>query len=289
MIHIGDIVARKSYGHDILFKVVEINKAKGIAVIKGIEYRLYADAPLDDLIKMESEEIAKKKMAIQNWEEESKRLITQERRLMREKLEWFQRETNPASPSFIELPGKVLHLDGDPGYLKKCLQSYKEMNIPAYGVSVSEQEMPMRVLKYLQQEKPDILVITGHDGFIKGKNRNDINSYYNSRFYVDAVKQARQWERSFDQLIIFAGACQSYFEAIIDAGANYASSPERVNIHALDPVYVIQKPAFTPIAQSVQAMDVIKNSLTGLDGIGGIETRGVYRIGIPNWGKSETE
>lgn len=32
------------------------------------------------------------------------------------------------------------------------------------------------------------------------------------------------------KLVIFAGACQSYFEAIISAGANFASSPARILI-----------------------------------------------------------
>jgi len=49
---IGDIVSRKSYGSDILFKVVDIKYEKGrkIVVLKGICYRLEADAPETDLI-----------------------------------------------------------------------------------------------------------------------------------------------------------------------------------------------------------------------------------------------
>lgn len=49
---VGDIVARKSYGSDILFKIVEIkeNGENKLAVLKGICYRLEADAPETDLI-----------------------------------------------------------------------------------------------------------------------------------------------------------------------------------------------------------------------------------------------
>ncbi|GAE90901.1 sporulation-specific protease YabG [Acetivibrio straminisolvens JCM 21531] len=49
---IGDIVARKSYGSDILFKVVDIKYEKGnkIVILKGICYRLEADAPETDLV-----------------------------------------------------------------------------------------------------------------------------------------------------------------------------------------------------------------------------------------------
>ncbi len=41
--------------------------------------------------------------------------------------------------------------------------------------------------------------------------------------------------------VIFAGACQSYFEAIISAGANFASSPARILIDFLDPIMVAEK------------------------------------------------
>ncbi|NLD45654.1 MAG: hypothetical protein GX660_00450 [Clostridiaceae bacterium] len=49
---LGDVVARKSYGSDILFKVVDIRKDGDmeIVVLKGICYRLEADAPKSDLI-----------------------------------------------------------------------------------------------------------------------------------------------------------------------------------------------------------------------------------------------
>ncbi|MDU2198974.1 MAG: sporulation peptidase YabG, partial [Peptostreptococcaceae bacterium] len=49
---IGDIVARKSYNKDIIFKIeafsVDENKQK-IALLKGIAFRVVADAYLDDL------------------------------------------------------------------------------------------------------------------------------------------------------------------------------------------------------------------------------------------------
>lgn len=50
---IGDIVARISYGSDILFKVSGIRNEGGkrIVTLKGICYRLEADAPETDLTK----------------------------------------------------------------------------------------------------------------------------------------------------------------------------------------------------------------------------------------------
>ena len=49
---IGDIVGRKSYNSDILFKVVDIKNEGGdeIIVLRGICYRLEADAPESDLV-----------------------------------------------------------------------------------------------------------------------------------------------------------------------------------------------------------------------------------------------
>ena len=45
---IGDLVVRKSYGKDVTFRVeyMESNRA----VIKGTEFRLLADAPVQDLV-----------------------------------------------------------------------------------------------------------------------------------------------------------------------------------------------------------------------------------------------
>ena len=37
---IGDIVTRKSYHNDILFKIMDISE--NVAILKGIEVRLYA-------------------------------------------------------------------------------------------------------------------------------------------------------------------------------------------------------------------------------------------------------
>lgn len=49
---IGDVVGRKSYNSDILFKVVDFKNEDGneIIVLRGICYRLEADAPESDLV-----------------------------------------------------------------------------------------------------------------------------------------------------------------------------------------------------------------------------------------------
>ncbi|HAZ37460.1 MAG TPA: sporulation peptidase YabG, partial [Clostridiaceae bacterium] len=95
--------------------------------------------------------------------------------------------------------------------------------------------------------------------------------------FIEAVKKAREYEKSYDDLIIFAGACQSFYEALIDSGANYASSPGRVLIHAMDPVLVCEKVAFSSIGKLVSPQEIMENTITGSKGIGGLETRGKYR------------
>lgn len=46
-VKVGDIVTRKSYNHDLLFRVFRINNR--IVQLHGVEMRLKADAPIDDL------------------------------------------------------------------------------------------------------------------------------------------------------------------------------------------------------------------------------------------------
>jgi spore coat assembly protein len=50
---IGDLVVRKSYDQDVVFKVVSLNE--GIALLRGICARVIADAPLSDLVKVNSD------------------------------------------------------------------------------------------------------------------------------------------------------------------------------------------------------------------------------------------
>lgn len=45
----GDVVGRKSYGKDILFyidKIIKVRDGKSFAILKGVKYRVEADADL---------------------------------------------------------------------------------------------------------------------------------------------------------------------------------------------------------------------------------------------------
>ena len=77
------------------------------------------------------------------------------------------------------------------------------------------------------------------------------------------------------------GACQSYFEAIISAGANFASSPKRVNIHALDPAIVASSLAFSDKNKNIDLIKILDKTKYGSNGMGGIITKGMMYIGYP--------
>lgn len=278
----GDYVARKSYGKDVCFMIVEIDEESETAILKGFDVRLMADAPLSDLEELSEEEIKQFEADSYRVANECLRLIQNRRELDSEKRSLRKEAKFESSPDFFERPGRVLHLDGDGTYLNKCLKMYNELGIRAIGRHVSESEMPKVVTSLLQEYDPDILIITGHDGVIrKGKDWSDLYNYRNSRYFVETVKAARRFIRSMDDLVIIAGACQSHFEALLDAGANFASSPQRIMIHALDPVFIAEKIAYTPIKETVNVYDVVYSTYTGTDGLGGLESRGKYRLGLP--------
>jgi spore coat assembly protein len=289
---VGDIVARKSYGYDIFFKVIDITEAEGerILTLKGISYRIEADAPESDLeLQPESKVREYRDRCCREAEKCAADRIREltyygryypRSRGLRKKA--YHRDTSEDEAVKIKRPGKILHLDGDKDYLENCLTEYRKLGLDVTGEYVPEKEQPHRVAELLRTHMPDILVLTGHDGFIKGKDSyTNLSSYRTSRYFIDAVKEARRFNGDMDSLVIFAGACQSLYNEIMKAGANFASAPFRDLIHALDPVRVCQKIAFTSIDKILDAEDVINNTITGKTGIGGIQTRGKYREGFP--------
>ncbi|SHM48436.1 spore coat assemly protein [Gracilibacillus kekensis] len=276
----GMLVTRYSYKHDIVFRVKNINGNK--VLLHGEDIRLEADAPEEDLRILPEADVRKRQEEIKEKEEYSYRLFRQDYQLMKEKKEYEHKKQEPRNVQRFQLPVKVLHIDGDRLYLKKCIELYQRLGLQVHGVYVQEKDLPFEIDALIQKVQPEIMVVTGHDAYSETKgSKKDLAAYRNTRFFVEAVRQARAWSSNLDQLIIFAGACQSHFESLIRAGANFASSPDRVNIHALDPVYVVAKVAYTPFMDKVNVYDVLKNTLTGEQGLGGMETKGLYRTGLP--------
>ncbi|MFD2216993.1 sporulation peptidase YabG [Metabacillus endolithicus] len=284
-VKIGDVVVRKSYNFDLLFRVIDvISSASGeqIAILHGDEVRLIADADCSDLVLVDETERNSRKQREKERIDQSYHLFRQDYQLLREKQEYYATSSYSHNEEFFHMPGRVLHVDGDPLYLQKCLALYEKIGVPVNGVHLNEKEMPEKITDLLSKYRPDILVVTGHDAYSKHKgNIDDINAYRHSKHFVQTVRNARNKVPHLDQLVIFAGACQSHFESLIRAGANFASSPSRVNIHALDPVYIVAKISFTPFVERINVWEVLRNTLTREKGLGGVETRGVLRTGMP--------
>lgn len=152
----------------------------------------------------------------------------------------------------------------------------------AMGVVVEESKMASQIQNLLKEYNPNILVITGHDAYYKKKgNIDDINAYKNSLNFVNTVKEARKFESSHQKLIIIAGACQSDYEELIRAGANFASSPKRINIHALDPAIIASRMSLSDSNLDIDLKDIIENTKYGKEGVGGIITKGTMYRGYP--------
>lgn len=233
---IGQYVARIKYNQDIIFQIYDIQDR--ICFLKGVEFRLLADAPMEDLVEVHIHPT---------------------------------RHNYTYQLDDTVLKGKILHIDGDESYLQMCEQQYKALNVRAVCVFVKEKDMASEVIDLLKKHQPDLLVITGHDA------RNENEQYSHSSDFAACIRKAREFEKDKDRLIIFAGACQSDYERLIAAGANFASSPKRINIHALDPVHLMSQVAVVSVKDYIDIENITKNTTCKMDGIGGIDTKGVAR------------
>lgn len=256
---IGDLVTRKSYNNDLVFIITDI--VDDNYYLKGTNIRLCADSPKEDLVKYEESEI--------DTDEE-------------EFIERSKPKNDLNRNDYFYLPGKILHIDGDKDYLNRCLKYYNDANIWAMGINEIEENVPLYIRDWLEEYRPNIVIITGHDAYYKGNGKKDnIDAYKNSGNFIKAVKEARKYESSHDKLIIIAGACQSDYEDLIKAGANFASSPKRVNIHALDPAIIATRLSLSDIGKDIDLRNILEQTKYGSDGIGGIITKGTMYVGYP--------
>lgn len=245
-------MTRTSHNNDIIFKI--INVENDIAYLKGVNVRLYADSFVSDLVI-------------------AKNVSINDEEVIGDKFDDIELNRN----QYFYLPGTILHIDGDEEYLSRCMKFYEKMNVKANGIYLPEPEMSVKVKSLLERFHPDILILTGHDAYCDKKE----NSYQNSSNFIDAVREARKYEKNQDKLIIIAGACQSNYEDLIKSGANFASSPRRINIHALDPAVIAVSLAFSDRNKSINLIDLINKTKFGSDGIGGIITNGTMYVGYP--------
>lgn len=253
----GDKVTRNSYHNDIVFRILNIEDS--ICYLKGENIRLFADSPIDDLKLYQDE-------PNDNFEES----LNQELSLDRN--------------SYFYMPARILHCDADADYLNRCINYYKKNKLHAVGKIIKEDELPYKILKLLKEYDPDIVVITGHDAYYKKKGSKDnINNYKNSKYFCEAVKISRKYEKNHEKLVIIAGACQSDYEELIKSGANFASSPKRINIHALDPAIIATEIALTSKMETIDLINLLSKTKYGSNGMGGVLCNGLMYVGYPRW------
>jgi spore coat assembly protein len=251
---IGDLVTRKSYNHDVVFVITDIVEDK--CYLKGVDIRLYADSLVEDLEPCK-----------EGKDEEEEDYLNRINSI------GFEHRDD-----YFYLPGKILHIDGDEDYLNRCLNYYKKNNIWAIGILEKEEELPYKIKNLLTEYNPTIVVVTGHDAYY---NQKEGETYKNSANFINSVKEARRYEKSHEKLIIIAGACQSNFEELIKAGANFASSPKRINIHALDPAVIASRVSLSDVTKDIDLKGILENTKYGIRGIGGVKTKGTMYVGYP--------
>ena len=79
-------------------------------------------------------------------------------------------------------------------------------------------------------------------------------------------------------MLFLHGACQSFYEGLISAGADFASSPGRVLIDFIDPLIVAEKIALTEDYKFVSNYEIIKEIREGKRGVDGIGAMGKRKI-----------
>ena len=253
--NIGDLVTRKSYNNDTVFKIISIDN--DIAILKGVNIRLFADSEIRDLEHVENKNIKDDKQFLDRF------------------------DINLDRNEYFYLPGKVLHIDGDEDYLERCMDFYKQVHVKAIGFKAREEDISNHIKKLLDEYNPDILVITGHDAYYKKLgNESNNDNYKNTSNFIKGVKEARKYY-DHNRLIIIAGACQSNYEELIKAGANFASSPKRINIHALDPAIIASSVALSDKSKPIDLINILEKTKYGSKGIGGIITNGTMYVGYP--------
>jgi len=249
MFNVGDYVTRKKYNHDIVFKIKEIINNK--VILHGVDVRICADCNKDDLEKV----IYKKKLnRISNIKEIVKN-------------------------DFFYIPGLILHIDSDEEYIKMCKEFYEKQQVNYVHYQVEEKELKNKVIHLIEKHNPNIIVITGHDAYQKN------GTYRNSKYYIETVKEIRKIFNN--EIIIISGACQSDFIGLIKSGSTFASSPKKINIHALDPAIVASYLALTNNYDEVDIKDILSKTTYGEDGIGGTITKGAMKVCYPRINKGE--
>ena len=212
----GDIVGRKSYGKDILFSVKNIiDTPRGkIAILRGLIERIEADSYIEDLEKIDKKYIKQEMTYFEDRLNKRLEAVTEynNRKISQIKKYNNKRKKLKDIVTLVDrtfqkiLTGKILHIDGDKKYSEKSFRYYQKLGLNVIVKNIPEYRQPRVIYSLLKVYKPDILVVTGHDGMIKkGTGFYDLYNYRNSRYFVETVKEARRYDKEEGKnLVIFA-------------------------------------------------------------------------------------
>lgn len=170
--------------------------------------------------------------------------------------------------------GTVLHIDADKEYLERCLQLYKDVGIHAYSILYGEEDFLNSIKKIKLSINPDTIVITGHD-YYNNEDLKSLNNYTNTKKFISAMLELK---KIFPNSVYIVGACQSNFEALIASGANFASSPKRINVHIYDPAIIAIKVSTTACDNVVDFLSLANLIENLTDAFGGVQTKGKMKI-----------
>ena len=172
---VGDIIVRKSYQKDMKFTIVKIINHQ--AILNGLNYRLIADADLDDLECVESRLLISNKWC--KLKNKDSKLIDSPPKLLKQ-YPHYQTISNHQNMKF----GRILHLDGNMLYFKKCCSLYKKLNLTVDAYCIKECHQPLFISELLSLHHPDILILTGHDSMTKEKRYSMTPSDYKNSWRV---------------------------------------------------------------------------------------------------------
>ena len=129
VVKVGDIVGRRSYNSDTMFRIEEIHG--DIAYLMGIFFRLTADAPISDLEIISREE----------YQRAEQIEFDQYRTILPPVMSQMRSYDN----GDFYISGRILHIDGDEEYLQKSIKLYKYAKVYAQAFAIPEKEMGVRV------------------------------------------------------------------------------------------------------------------------------------------------
>ena len=108
----GDIVGRKSYGKDIIFKVINIveKSNKKVAILNGVIERIEADSEISDLELIEKHKV---KEILKKLDSRVDKRIANSKNQLEDRNYKIGLLTNNARAKEKIISGKILHLDGE--------------------------------------------------------------------------------------------------------------------------------------------------------------------------------